>query len=611
MSQPHHAIAVRDVPRVEIALLPAKSRYGALLKRLAKDMDAEVVPLDHVRPADLAERVVVVDLTKVMAVGALGPRAIAISPNRDLDCYQVVQPHEVEHRLGKVLKNLVELERMRHQVRLERETIDILNQFGLALSAISDRDELLQRMVRLACDVLRADGGSLYLHDEESGTLRFASSLNETVDFKPSRAELPIDERSMAGFVARRAEQLNVPNLYAIGPDVPYRPRFTFDRSTGYETRSVLMTPLLGRDGQLLGVLALVNRKTTPHAPIADFDRVLPFGEEHERIAQSIASQAAVSLENHKLYASLQSVFDSFVDAAVQIIEARDPSTAGHSHRVADLTIRMAQVCSVSEHAAFVGIKYTNQELEELRMASVLHDFGKVGVREEVLLKANRLYNWELREVEDRFKLAAVYATLENVGETLQAQNLGTELKELRHDLALVKRMNRASYRITPRDIDSLKRAVRRWQLPDIQEPVIRDDHYKRLCIPIGSLDAAERKEIQLHVEHTYRFLKAIPWTKGLESVPDLAGAHHEKLDGTGYPHGRAGNEIPFGAQLMTVADIFDALTAGDRPYKPAMPVEKALSILRHEVDAGHVNGEVVELLAAQRLWTCVLSESA
>lgn len=609
MSQPHHAITVRDVPRVEIALLPASSRYASLLKRLAKELDAEVVPLDQVRPADLAERVVVVDLTRAMAVGALGPRAIAISPNPNLDCYQVLQPHEVEQRIGRVLKNLVELERMRHLVRLERETIDILNQFGLALSAITDKNELLQRMVRLACDVLRADGGSLYLVDEDKDTLHFAASVNETVDFKPSRSELPIDEQSMAGFVAKRAERLNIPNLYELPPDVPYRPRFTFDRSTGYETRSVLMSPLLGRDGQLLGVLALVNRKTTPHAPIADFDRVLPFGEEHERIAQSIASQAAVALENHKLYASLQNVFDSFVDAAVQIIEARDPSTAGHSHRVADLTIRLAQVCSAMDDRAFASIKYSNQELEELRMASVLHDFGKVGVREEVLLKANRLYNWELREVEDRFKLAAVYATLENVGETLKARNLGDELRELRRDLALVKRMNRASYRITPRDIDALKRAVRRWQLPDVQESVIKVDTYKRLCIPIGSLDEEERLEIQSHVEHTYRFLKAIPWTHGLERVPDLAGAHHEKLDGSGYPHGRSGPDIPFGAQLMTIADIFDALTAGDRPYKPALPVEKAFSILRHEVDAGHVNGDVVELMAAQRLWTCVLPD--
>jgi len=587
-----------DQPRIEMAIVPSGSRYQDLAQSIAHDLGVELVPVDAATPADLAERVLLVDLTAALPAQSLGHRVVAISEDLELECFEVVPPGQLKERLPRALKNLVEMERMRARVHQEQSTVRLLNEIGLALSAITEREALLEAILAHARSVLSADAGTIYLADGED--LIFSAAQNDTVRFKGKSEQnrLAIDDASLAGFVAHRNTILNIDDVYQIPEQMPYQPNFSFDKNSGYRTRSMLLLPMTDHGGAVLGVLALVNRKPVSGVPLADFSLCMPFSSRQAELAQSIASQAAVALENYRLFENIRNLFDSFISAAVTVIEARDPSTAGHSQRVAHLTVELAKACEESP-GAFHDVSFGPQELEELRYASLLHDFGKVSVREEVLLKANKLFPWELERIEWRFKVATVQAELEWMARGHPGDFVDDQLQA---DLELVRRMNSPGYRFGEQDVHALRVLAQRWLLSQ-DEPVVSNEEITRLCIPRGSLDPEERREIERHVEHTYQFLKCIPWTDGLSKVPDLAHAHHEKLDGTGYPLGLSDGAIPLGSKLMSVADIFDALTAGDRPYKASMPVERAVSILRAEVKSGHLMGEAVEVFVQSQLW--------
>ena len=594
-------ITPSDVPNVEVAVVPSNSRWASAVKEAAKLCGASFVAVDEVTPTTLSERIFVLDLSNSVAASTPGPRAIAISANQSLSCFDVIHPNEVQYRLQRSLANLVEMEQLKVRVTQGQATVSTLNDIGLTLSAITERKELLEAILSHSRRVLSADGGTIYLRDGDE--LIFEAAQNDSVEITMQRekVKLPIEDSSLAGFVAGRNTILNIDDIYNIPKAMPYSPNFTFDKASGYRTRSMLLVPMTDRDNKVLGVLAFVNRKPTSGVPLVDFSLCQPFSKQSSELACSIASQAAVALENYRLYENIRNLFDSFITAAVTVIESRDPSTAGHSQRVSDLTVELAKECDQSSQ--FEGISFTGDQLEELRYASILHDFGKVGVREEVLLKANKLHPWELERVEWRFRLAAIQAELEHLR---RGTSLDERMSQLDRDLNLVRQMNTPRYRFSERDVEALAAISGRWLLSESGEPVIEQAEIQRLCIPYGSLDHDERLEIQRHVEHTYQFLKVIPWTSNLKNIPNLAYAHHEKLDGTGYPRGLVEAEIPFGAKLMTISDIFDALTAGDRPYKASMPITRAVSILREEAGAGRLNHAAVELFVAKKVWTSI-----
>lgn len=598
---PSSAAAARGA-RVLVTVVPSTSSYATQVRDAARAVGAEFVRTDPTRPADIADRVMVVDLTRVMAQGRLGNRVIAISQRLDLDCYEVISPEQVRARLHRALRNLVERERLQSHIDDEQQTILALNEIGYALSAESSRASLLDTVLTQARTVLRADGGSIYLVDGDK--VRFTTSQNDTVPFRANRKELPLDDASLAGFVASRRTSLNIPDVRALPPDAPYRPNLAFDRDTGYRTRSMLIVPMCDREGDVIGVLALVNRKPEADRPLLSFDQVGVFSERDAGIAGSIASQAAVAIENHRLYVEIRGLFDGFVNAAISAVESRDPSTAGHSHRVAWLTTTLARDVSASDIPAFRDIRFTEQQVMELDYAAMLHDFGKVGVREEVLLKAEKLFAWELRDIEYRFRLAAMQVALEDAAGRIEPREAAARMRQLQQDLTRIRRLNGPRSKVGPDEVEELREIGRRWQVPDTSEPVLGAREVHRLSVPYGTLDEQERLEIQRHVSNSYDFLRRIPWTRGLRDIADIAHAHHEKRDGSGYPLQLTDLEIPFGAKLMTIADIFDALTAGDRPYKPAMPPTKALAILRHMAGRGKLLEEAVELFAERRSWT-------
>lgn len=586
---------------ITITLFPANSPYLPEVRGAARRAGAHFIRASSAAPADIDGQLLVVDLVQARSAARLGSRAIAISNRLDIDAYDVITPEQVRWRLDRAVRNLVEREQLRRRVSNERETIRVLNEIGYALSAKTSQNDLLDTVLTRARHILHADGGSIYLVDSDARTVTITCSQNDTIPFRSNRMVLPLDDSSGAGFVGSRGEPINIPDVYDMPAHLPFRPNQSFDRETGYRTRSMLAVPMKDREGTVLGIIALFNRKPTPGLPLTSFEQVSEFNSGHLMLAGSIASQAAVAIENYRLYKEIRNLFDGFVGAAVTAIEARDPSTGGHSHRVAALTTSLARAIDSTTDGPFAHTHFSPGDLTELHYASMLHDFGKVGVREELLLKAEKLYPWEMSGLEARFRMAAFQVMLEHRLDDTP----GPLLAALHQDIDLVRALNRPGRTPDTAERHRLERMVDTWELRDLTtpQPVITPHEVGRLCIPHGSLSAEERREIQEHVEHTYDFLRAIPWTRDLQRVPELAYCHHEKLDGSGYPRGLHAPRIPLGARLMTICDIFDALTAGDRPYKAGMAPERALSILHKEAERGKVETEAVRLFERRRIW--------
>ncbi|RYZ66723.1 MAG: HD domain-containing protein, partial [Proteobacteria bacterium] len=324
------------------------------------------------------------------------------------------------------------------------------------------------------------------------------------------------------------------------------------------------------------------------------------------------------SLENALLYEEIQGLFESFVKASVEAIESRDPTTSGHSRRVADLTVELAKTVDQIGDGPFRLAQFSRDDLREIEYASLLHDFGKIGVREKVLVKAKKLYDDRLDVVRMRFEYASKalevellqrkYALLERGARTDDLVALDLEYAARRaaieSALELVLAANEPTV-VAAGDFARIEDLAKETFV-DAQgqlRRLLEDDDVTALSIKRGSLTTAEYDEITSHVSHTYRFLSRIPWGKKLRHVPLIAGAHHERMNGTGYPNRLRAEEIPIQSKMMSIADIFDALTASDRPYKRAVPVDKALEILDYNVKDGHIDGELVRIFRESRVW--------
>ncbi len=496
---------------------------------------------------------------------------------------------------------------------------------GRALASEKDLDTLLGLILTHARALTNADGASIYTRDA-GGTMYFRLWQNATTGNAGDLQKTPAGEHSIAGYVARTGEALVIDDVYAIDPRVPYQFNPGFDRASGYRTRSLLTLPLTNKADEVVGVLQLINRKDDPQARLTDqqaVDRhVRSFDAQDRRVAMALAGQAGVALENSILYADIEKLFEGFIRASVQAIEARDPTTAGHSFRVADFSERLAIAVDRIDRAGLRDIRFNRDELRELRYAALLHDFGKVGVREYVLVKAKKLQPHQLELVKHRFRYAR--ASLERhalralltlndrqmtAAEFAEArrgieQQLAARRAELDRHLDFVLRVNEPN--VTAREVSNELEAVAAFRFPgeDSEElPLLEPFEFADLSLAKGSLNPEERSEIESHVTHTYRFLSLIPWTRNLANLPLYAYAHHEKLDGSGYPRRLPGGEIPVQSRLLTISDIYDALTAPDRPYKRGLPPEKALDILAEEAQAGKIDRPLYEVFVESRAW--------
>ncbi|MDP9360759.1 MAG: GAF domain-containing protein [Acidobacteriota bacterium] len=513
--------------------------------------------------------------------------------------YQKVRADQLEMQLGDRTRELREL-----------------SEVGIALSTERDHSVLLTTILSKARELSRADAGSLYLLDEVNGekVLRWKLAQNDSITVGAfEEMVLSITRRSLAGWVALTGDTLVIDDAYSLPAGAEYSINRSFDEKNGYLTRSMLVFPMVTHVGDLVGVLQLINRRK-PGAPakltaVTVPDEVVPFDTETVELMRSLAAQAAVAVENNLLYKSIERLFEGFVTAAVTAIEQRDPTTSGHSFRVADLTVELARVIDRDDEQ-YRDIHFSSDQVREIRYASLLHDFGKVGVREQVLVKEKKLYPLQLETLRNRFEFAMKTAEndsnkrkldylLQHGRDAFDAfgasadEELRQQLDKMQKDFAFITKSNEPT--VLPEGEFQYLQQLAEQEFGD-RRRLLNADEVRILSIRKGNLDPIERTEIESHVTHTFNFLRKIPWTKDLAAVADIAYAHHEKLNGRGYPRKLTAAEIPIQSRMMTVSDIYDALTASDRPYKRAISTERALDILKMEVGDGLLDASLVNI---------------
>jgi HD-GYP domain-containing protein (c-di-GMP phosphodiesterase class II) len=509
-----------------------------------------------------------------------------------------------------------------------------LIEIAKAISTEREIDKLLGLILEKARFITGADAGSMYVvegddPDPYARTLRFKLSQNASVVWDSREFTVPISPRSMSGYVALHKKPLNIADVY----DLPALSPFGFDRSfdakIGYRTKSMLCAPLFSRGGDVVGVLQLINKKRDPDKLLLSAEdvaaQVIAFDERSEQLLATLASQAGIALENAILYAEIQRMLEGFVHASVEAIEQRDPTTSGHSRRVSDLTVGLALAVERADSGPYRGVAWKPADLRELEYASLLHDFGKIGVREEVLLKAKKLFAPDLAAIRARFEFAIRSVEVDVLTRKIHLLQKGApadEIALLDEELATRKRDLDSAFGLVmaANEPTVLKggdfariEALARESYVDLEgrvQPLLRSAEVACLSVARGSLTATEIDEIRSHVSHTFTFLSQIPWGKQFRRVALIAGSHHERLNGTGYPNRLRAEEIPLQSKMMAVSDIFDALTAADRPYKKAVPLEKALDILGYEVKDQHIDGDLVRIFTEAKVWTSVKSSA-
>ncbi len=565
-------------------------------------------------------------------------------------------PEPLLERMADNALDHIHLVHTRHEVnqRLAGASQEIheLNQIGMALSAEHNPAKLLELILTKSREFTSSDAGSVYLvenvgdgrqpqsllfapsepgapvlQQEAHEQLRFKLAQNDTVAVPFREVAISINEKSIAGYVALTGEIVNIEDAYHLPPDVPYSINRKFDEDSGYRTRSILAVPIRNQKEKIIAVLQLINAKRDFSAHLDSHEaveqQVLAFSPRQQEIVQSLAGQAAVALENSQLYDSIQRLFEGFVRAAVTAIETRDPATSGHSFRVANLTVALAEAVDRADSGPYRSVRFSRDQMRELRYASLLHDFGKVGVREEVLVKAKKLYPSQLEVIKQRFGLlrrtleteslkARMDYLLKHGHEKFQAAQkefdarLAAQLSQVQEYAEAIVWANEPT--VLPEgnferlvDIANLHYE----DLDGTKRPVLTMDEVQMLSIRKGSLDDEERLQIESHVLHTVSFLQQIPWTNELRNVPEIARGHHEKLNGTGYPYKLAAPEIPVQTRMMTISDIFDALAAADRPYKKAVSIDRALEILGTSVEDGELDPGLFEIFLSAKIFDC------
>jgi HD-GYP domain-containing protein (c-di-GMP phosphodiesterase class II) len=559
----------------------------------------------------------------------LNHKVFALLPRR-------VSAAALEKAVEKAFENLrsrEESRKTRQELRRVASDLGTLNKIGVALSAERNTDALLDLILAKSRDITCCDAGSLYTVQEnaEGGkqlVFRLTQSDSHAVPFR--QFILPIDTRSVAGYAAATGQILNVKDAYRIR-NAYFRHNRDFDRKFSCHTRSMLVVPMKNRKGEVIGVLQLINAKKHRTAKLTSLravqDEVIPFSKRSQDLGTSLASQAGVALENNLLYRDIQDLFEGFVKASATAIELRDPTTLGHSRRVAKLTVGLAEEVDRTDRGPYKDIHFTPQDIQELLYASILHDFGKIAVREEVLVKPKKLHAKQMELIQKRFLYVKKALELEGTHKKLQfALRHGTrdyeafasqvdeehdeELKNLESFLEIIHQANEPglSAEKTPEKLVEIADG----NFPGFSgpsEPLLSADELGVLSISKGTLDEQERKEIEAHVEHGFRFLSQIPWTKELRNIPKIVRAHHEKLDGSGYPYHIKAEAIPLQSKIMAIADMYDALTAHDRPYQPAVAPERALEIIGQEVKSQLFDPFLFKLFVDARVYQLTSGE--
>ncbi len=507
------------------------------------------------------------------------------------------------------------------------EQVDHLKAIGLALSAEKQVERIFEMVVTEARRISHADAGTVYRVSDDGRFLEFTVMQNQTMNvfqggFRGDTIDLPpvplyVDgepnHANVSSHVALAGTMVNIADVYeAEGFD--FNGTRAYDKTTGYRSRSMLVLPMRNHEDEIIGVIQLLNSLDP------DTGRPRSFPGEVVGLVEALASQAAVALTNNQLIRDLKGLLYSFIKSIASAIDAKSPYTKGHIDRVVKLTMLLAEGINLQMDGPFADNLFSEQEWEELKLAAWMHDVGKIAVPEHVVDKQTRLQTvFDRAElVRTRFDLIeqGLYARwLEQRIELLEQgappaavraaeQECEARRSELAQERDFVLACNNPSQVMDEGKREQLEAvAAKTFTHRGKELPYLTEDEVLNLCIRAGTLTEAERSVIQNHAVVTRDMLSALPFPKGLENVPVVASRHHEKLDGSGYPDGLSGDDLSLQARILAVADIFEALTARDRPYKQPMKVSKALEILEYMKKDGHLDPDVLDIFVSRKIY--------
>lgn len=506
------------------------------------------------------------------------------------------------------------------------EIVRKLTEVGVALSAEKDSERLMELILESAREFTNADGGTLYLCTDEN-ELRFEIMLTHSLGIRlggtsGERIELPPvalyradgspNGRMVAARAATALETVNIPDAHAV-EDFDFSGTREFDARTGYRSKSFLTVPMRNHADAVIGVLQLIN------AIDHETKQVISFTEHDQQLVESLASQAAIALTNKRLLDEQRRLFEAFIELIAAAIDDKSPYTGGHCRRVPELTMMLAEAASETTAGPLADFAMDEADLYELKIAGWLHDCGKVTTPEYVVDKSTKLetiYD-RINEVDTRIELLKREAEIEHLLARLGAPGsdaasvvrdanwLAERCRQLDDDRDFLRQSNVGGEFMSPAAQDRVRKIAlhpRRGEGGG-SIPLLNDNEIHNLTIQKGTLTNEEREVINHHIVATIKMLEALPYPPYLQRVPEYAGGHHERMDGNGYPRGLTRDQMSVQARAMGIADIFEALTAGDRPYKKAMPLSLALTILGRMKEDNHIDPDLFDVFVRDKVY--------
>ena len=501
-------------------------------------------------------------------------------------------------------------------------SLEYLNRIGIALSQEKDINRLLETILTAAKTITNADGGTLYRLID--GKLKFEIVLNDTLNIAMGGTTgvavpfypIPLHETGgaenntmVAAYAALHDESVSIADAYtAEGFD--FSGTRNFDKKTGYRSVSFLTIPMKDHEGEIIGVLQLLNAQDQNR-------QVIPFTSEDQRLAESLASQAAIALTNRMLINQLEKLFESLIELINTAIDDKSPYTGGHCKRVPALTMMLAEAASSATTGPLADFNMTDKDRYELKIAGLLHDCGKITTPVHVVDKATKLETIfdRIEFIAQRFEILKRDAELDMLKAKMASPNVDDQSRaerayqarttQLDDDRAFLRRSNIGSERMSDEDQARVEKiASYRYKNENGEDAAfLSDDEKGNFNIPYGTLTPTERKTINHHIDATIKMLEALPWPRHLVRVPEYAGGHHERMDGKGYPRGLTREQMSVQARVMGIADIFEALTAKDRPYKVGKTLSESLNILGKFKLNGHIDPDLFDVFVREKVY--------
>jgi HD-GYP domain-containing protein (c-di-GMP phosphodiesterase class II) len=503
-----------------------------------------------------------------------------------------------------------------------------LNEIGISLSREKNINRLLEAILVAAKKITNADGGTLYRVDSESKLVHFeilrtdslgiamGGTTGVPIPFYPVRLHDADGRPNNSMVVAHcviHGETVNIADAYT-EEGFDFSGTKNFDRKTGYRSQSFLTVPMKDHQGEIIGVLQLINAKDRRSSATVSFT------DDDRHLAESLASQAAVALTNRQLINQLEALFESFINLINAAIDDKSPYTGGHCQRVPMLTMMLAEAVNGTRTGPLADFKMSDDDRYELKIAGLLHDCGKVTTPVHIVDKATKLQTIfdRIALIDTRFEVikrdaeitmlkARLHAAADRNGEWQKAdRDYQLRLRRINEDREFLRFANIGAEAMREEDQERVRHISRTYRWRDSsgnEAEFLTEDEARNLSIRSGTLTPEERQVINHHIEVTIKMLEALPWPRHLRNVPEYAGGHHERMDGKGYPRGLTREQMSVQARVMGIADIFEALTAKDRPYKKGKTLSEALHILGKFRENGHIDPDLFDIFVREKVY--------